>query len=697
MDRVSNLIVKLTDQVTGPAQKVASSLKGLSTAITGGSGGATGSTVLASQIAKTKAQLDSARMGLVDAAAGFYLLKSAIAAPISAAIEFESAMADVRKVVDFETPAQFEEMKRAIIDMSERMPMAAQDIAAIVAAAGQAGMAGEELLSFAEMATKVGVAFDMSADQTGEALAKIKTALGLSVEEVGVLADAMNHLSNTSASAAPDLIDYMNRVGSAGQQFGFTAEQTVAIGSAMIAAGNEANVAATSFRNVGRALTKGVAATKAQSEAFDALGLDAEEVARRMQEDAVGTFNDVLDRIRALPEEVQAARISQLFGDEARAIAPLIENADLLANSLASVAEKANYAGSAQKEYEARAATTANAMQLFRNKIEAVAITIGGVLLPALNSVMDKLGPIIEAVGQWAAANPALVQSIVAVSSALVGLRIASAVGRFGILNIKATILSITSVVTSLIPVLGRLRAAFMFTGVGAVLVGVGLAAQWVYNNWSGLVEAFKGFKDGFMSAIGPIRPALDPLINGIGSILKDIGDLTGKVSASAEQWRAWGEALGEIAGGGVATLVGAIERVAGALQWVWEKATGAAKAIKNFFTTGLGDDAPAVANSGKVGRYGTRAKGGPVSAGRSYLVGERRPEIFTPDRSGYIVPNAGTQQTGAQINFSPSFHFSGVGAADADRIASRVRETLRDEVRETFRGIYADAGFRMA
>lgn len=36
----------------------------------------------------------------------------------------------------------------------------------------------------------------------------------------------------------------------------------------------------------------------------------------------------------------------------------------------------------------------------------------------------------------------------------------------------------------------------------------------------------------------------------------------------------------------------------------------------------------------------GFRAKGGPVSAGRSYIVGERGPELFTPGVSGGITPN---------------------------------------------------------
>ena len=73
-----------------------------------------------------------------------------------AAIDFESNMADVRKVVDFDTPEQFKEMGNDIIEMSNYIPMAANDLAKIVAAGGQSGIAREDPTSFAESAAKTG-------------------------------------------------------------------------------------------------------------------------------------------------------------------------------------------------------------------------------------------------------------------------------------------------------------------------------------------------------------------------------------------------------------------------------------------------------------------------------------------------------------------------------------------------------------
>jgi hypothetical protein len=47
----------------------------------------------------------------------------------------------------------------------------------------------------------------------------------------------------------------------------------------------------------------------------------------------------------------------------------------------------------------------------------------------------------------------------------------------------------------------------------------------------------------------------------------------------------------------------------------------------------------------------GARAMGGPVSAGKSYLVGERGPEMFVPGMSGQIVPNHASGSMTININ----------------------------------------------
>lgn len=656
-------------------------------------------------------RLDAMRGRMLEAGAVAYGLVKAIRAPVQSAIEFESAMADIRKVVNFETPQAFKEMGKSIIKVSTRIPMAANGIAKIVAAAGQAGMQGSELLQFAELAAKVGTAFDMSAGQTGESLAKIKTQLNYTVEETGLLADAINHLSNTSASSAPDLVDYMKRVVSIGKTGGFSAQETAAIGSAMIASGAEANVAATSFRNMVKALSKGSSATRRQRGAYKRLGLDAAKVAKSMQKDAVGTVNAVLASVRKLPKHMQQATISDLFGDEARALAPLIENASLLENALASVSQQANYLGSSQKEYEERAKTTANAVQLFRNKILALGISLGSALLPTLNSVMDELGPMILRLAKFAEANPKLTSSIVAVTAGLVGLRVAATAARFSFLWMKGGLLSSAIVglkgiggaftiagtglrglatvgmlpfqgiiagakkarfaligfaaaakiggigstlamataggTRSLLGLLNPLRLvtasmralkfAMIGTGIGAILIGIAAAGTAIYNNWSGIKAMFSSFASGFMEALGPAKPLIDPIISGFDYLKSLWDDLMGGFVASDQSWAEFGEAAGRAVGKVVSWFVELPGRILSAI-----KSIDIGSLIKwpspPAWLSKLWGGGKKVRVDTNVD--GTRATGGSVFAGKTYLVGEKGPELITP-RYGGIVHDA--------------------------------------------------------
>jgi len=421
----SKLVLSLVDRVSGPARSIQGALARLG-----------------DMQRRNAARLNRMHGELLGAAGAGYALARGLSAPIRAAVGFESAMADVRKVVEFGTPDGFRQMGRDILDLSTRLPMAASGIAEIAAAAGQSGMKGDEILAFAQMAAKVGVAFDMSAGETGEALARIKTALRLSVGETQGLADALNHLSNTSASSAPDLINYMKRVGATGEQYGFTATQTAAIGSAMIASGAEANVAATSFRNVGKALTRGASASRRQIRAYRTLGLDSRKVARAMSKDATGTLRNVLQLVRKLPEHMRAATLSDMFGDEARALAPLVNNMELYDEALRSVARQTDFAGSSTKEYEERAKTTAHQLNLFRNKVTALAVEIGNALLPAVNALADAAGPHIRTLTELAREYPRVTRAVVAAVAGLVGLRIAAIGLRFSLLWMKGGLLS---------------------------------------------------------------------------------------------------------------------------------------------------------------------------------------------------------------------------------------------------------------
>jgi len=77
----------------------------------------------------------------------------------------------------------------------------------------------------------------------------------------------------------------------------------------------------------------------------------------------------------------------------------------------------------------------------------------------------------------------------------------------------------------------------------------------------------------------------------------------------------------------------------------------------------------------GKIGDFfgGARAMGGPVSAGKAYLVGERGPELFTPGQSGRITANDNLRGGGPSITVNVDAR----GASDPEATKRLVRDGI--------------------
>lgn len=595
----SKLIVALVDQVTAPSRAIASSIKRLTDAQ-----------------ARNTARLDATRRQMLDAVAVGYALAKSVAAPVKAAMDLESAMADVAKVTNFDD-AGLKGFERSLRDLAvSEIPLAVTELTALAAAAAQSGVPEAELLDFTRTTAKAAVAWEVSGASAGESLAKLRSALGLTNKEVGLYADVINHLSDNTASSAPDLVDFARRVAAQGEFFGIARDQSLAFGAAMIGAGAQSEVASTSFRNMGRALTRGASATKRQAAAYGKLGLNAVTVAKNMQKDAVPTILDVMERLSKLPDYVQASVMTDLFGDEARALAPLLGRMDILREALGHVADQTVYAGSVNAEFAKRAETTEYALQRFRSRINELGIVIGQALLPALNDLLEAFGPMINRLAELAGRYPALTRAVIAAVAGFVALRIAAVALQFAFLWMKGGVIAaaigglrglqiagrglalafwpvtagLRAVRTAMIgyaasaavaghgtalAIMARsllgllnpmrlvtvafrvLKVALIGTGIGAVLVGIAAAGTWIYNNWSGISTMFEAFKGAFSRAIEPIMPALQPVIDGFGWLWDSVMGLLGPIDELGGGWAQAGIAAGKFAGDTLVAIVG--------------------------------------------------------------------------------------------------------------------------------------------
>ncbi len=347
----------------------------------------------------------------------------ALILPVKLAIDFESAMADVKKVVDFETPEQFKQMGNDIVAMSRKIPMAATELAKIVALGGQSGIAQNDLMRFTDSAAKMGVAFDISAERAGQSMAELRSAFKLDQSGVETLADKINYLGNTTPAAAKGIMEIVQRVGAFGTVAGYNTGTVAALGATMRGFGIQEEIAATSIKNMMLALVVGETATKSQKAAWKKLGFDHEQIAKDMQKDAEGTTLKVLEAVSKLEKYKQASTLKELFGSESLlGIAPLLTSIDTVKKNLEGVKNAANFDGSMNKEYEARAATTANNIQLLKNSLTGLGITVGTMLLPAVNRFVVLSTSVVNALTDWAQQHPILTQAIVGTTAAILAL-----------------------------------------------------------------------------------------------------------------------------------------------------------------------------------------------------------------------------------------------------------------------------------
>ncbi|ATM85566.1 MULTISPECIES: phage tail tape measure protein [Yersinia] len=408
--------------------------------------------------------------------------------PINQAMEFESSMADVRKVVDFDTPAQFKEMGEDILKLSTELPMAANGIAAIVAAGGQAGIARSDLKAFATDAVKMGIAFDQTAEESGQMMAQWRTAFKLTQNEVVTLADKVNYLGNTGPANAAKISEIVTRIGPLGSVAGLASGEIAAMGATIAGMGVESEIASTGIKNFMLSLTSGTG-KGLKGKVLKAIKIDPKQLAADMQKDSKTAILKVLDSVAKLPKAKQAAALEALFGRESLgAIAPLLTNMDLLRENFKKVADAQVYAGSMQKEYESRAATTANEVQLLKNQLEIASVTLGDMFLPYITEGTKELKPLLEQFRQWVKANPELIKTVFKLGVYLISVAT-------GVTAVTKAI-SIMNFVTKMSP-LGKLLT--LLIAAGALIVAnwdtVGPVFKDVWNQIKPIVDMVGGWE----------------------------------------------------------------------------------------------------------------------------------------------------------------------------------------------------------
>jgi TP901 family phage tail tape measure protein len=412
-------------------------------------------------------------------------LGAAMAAPIKAAVDFESAMADVKKVVDFAEPEGLTKLGNTIKQMSRNIPISAEGLAQITAAGGQLGVKEKDLAAFTDTVAKMSTAFDMLPDEAGQAMAQLSNVFQIPMQNIGTLGDAINHLSNNMAAKARDIIPALNRAGGSIRQFGLEADQAAALVATLISMGQMPEKAGTAVSAMLMRLQTAEKQGTKFKDALNEIGLSASNLTKKIGEDAQGAIMMFFEAMEKVDKQKRAGILVDIFGKNYQ------KDAALIVESLASykgavelIADKTKYADSMQKEFANRSATTANNFQLLKNTLVETGMNIGETLLPALNSIVGAIRNMSSGIADFAKEHPGLTKGIIGITTALVGCKVAGLALGYAWTFIKGGILAV-------IAAWKAVSIAFTTNPVGMVVAALAAAALLIITNWSKVKEFF--------------------------------------------------------------------------------------------------------------------------------------------------------------------------------------------------------------
>ena len=326
-----------------------------------------------------------------------------LTAPIKVYMDLEESQADLRKMLGNEAKKYYKDIEK----ISKESPLSQPELYEIAGSLAQSGIVGNEIVEYTNKAQKLKVAFDMSTEASGEFLAKTKEQLGLTKQQVFAFADTINYMADNTASSAAQLVEFSNRIGGVARTMNVSKEANIAFGATLISMGKAPEIAATGIKQLYLELGKG-ADTKKKQAAFDFLGLDSKNIAKDMAKDAEGTIIKVLEKINKLNTEDKAGILNDLFGEQAiDSVATLANNTDKLRENLEK-AKSEMAEGAVEKEYANRMDTLTNKLKNLKNRVMSSLANLGLALAPSLNSIIEKLVPLIDKVSQLIEKNPKL-------------------------------------------------------------------------------------------------------------------------------------------------------------------------------------------------------------------------------------------------------------------------------------------------
>ncbi|MDC4240870.1 phage tail tape measure protein [Clostridium tertium] len=306
-------------------------------------------------------------------------------ASTTASITFEDSMAKVMTIAD-ETIVSYDDMKKAILDLSNQTGISANEIANNVYDAISAGQSTGDAVNFVTESTKLAKAGFAEAGQSLDLLTTIMNSYELEASEVNKVSDILINTQNVGKVTVGELSADMGKLIPTAKSTSVNLEQ-VATGYALMTSKGIKSAESTTYMNsMLNELSK--SGTKVSDSIKNLTGKSFQEL--------IASGKSVGDILNILDENAKAngKSLADMFGssEAAKAAMILVTDSGNAFNKVLS--EMGNVAGATDKAFNTISDTNGNKLRVSFNEVKNSAINMGDTLAPVTEMVANGLSKV---------------------------------------------------------------------------------------------------------------------------------------------------------------------------------------------------------------------------------------------------------------------------------------------------------------
>ena len=514
-------IIKLKDEISKPLKTVKENLESVKKS----------TDKMSSSIKNTATVMKNSGSSMVKIGAALTAsIGGAFALCAKNAIEFESAWTGVLKTVNG-SESQLENIKQGLIDLSNKMPPTASELAGIAEIAGQLGIETDNIVKFTETMAMLADTTNIVGEEGALQLAKFMNVMGTSQDDVDRLGASIVELGNNFSTTEADILNMASRLSDLGILANFNETQVLAWATAMSSAGIEAEMGGTAMKKMVTEIERATLSGGDSLEQFAKIaGTTSSEFKKAFGEDASKATLMFLEGLNKVKQ--QGGSISQVLDDMDIKEVRLRETIIKLASTHEDVAKALGMSSTAWEENSAlvdeaslRYGTTESQLKIMRNQIQNATLDIGNALLPVIRDLVEW----VASIANWFAnLDPHLKEFITKTGLIVLGIGAVLTVGG-GLLIFITNLVTAFGVLAGAGITVGGVMAFITGTMlpiiavIALVIANVVLFKKAWDSNWLGIQDTTKKVCDNIKSWWNGLKELLSKPIQGVINFTKKI------------------------------------------------------------------------------------------------------------------------------------------------------------------------------